>query len=315
MDKPLSKTLEVRHIIEPAREAVLYIDGRRKGLIKSLRTPWKKYNQVSMQGIEWGSIHTIAGLSGSGKTAILSMLETNLAVLNPNEEFDILSFNFEMLGKNLIARKISSSVGKSMKELYSSSSENDGLSDDDYERVVEEAKKLSTLNIYYVDTAGSVPEIISTIESFRKKQLPGRGLVVLLDHTILVKGNKGELERTILVELMTAFNEQKKIGKTAFVVLSQLNRDIERAERFTEPSLHYPKKSDLFGSDSVYQFSDIVMVTMNPEQMGYKVYGVHSLPVKNKIYWHFLKVRFGEPCIAMMENQLKYSMVIDSNNV
>jgi hypothetical protein len=42
MDKLLSKTLEVRHIIEPAREAVLYIDGRRKGLIKSLRSSKKK---------------------------------------------------------------------------------------------------------------------------------------------------------------------------------------------------------------------------------------------------------------------------------
>jgi replicative DNA helicase len=288
MEKKLY-SLPVKHIVEPARESLKYINGRRLGLITSLQTPWEKYNKVSMKGIEWQSIHTIAGMSGSGKTAILNMLETNLITLNPQEEFNILSFNFEMLAKNLITRKLSTEMELTVQELYSAS--DTIITDELYEKARLIGKELATKNIYYVDIPGTVQQIITTIENFIKGQ-PNKGLVVLLDHTILVKGERGEMERVVLVDLMTAFNELKKKYKICFVILSQLNRDIERADRFTEPSLHYPKKSDIFGGDSVYQFSDVVMVTVNPEQMGYRAYGPKSLPVKGLLYWHYLKRLF-----------------------
>ena len=64
MDKDLSKPLAWIPIVEAARESALYIDGRRKGTIKSLKTPWEKYNNVSMQGIEWNTIHSFGGMSG-----------------------------------------------------------------------------------------------------------------------------------------------------------------------------------------------------------------------------------------------------------
>ena len=305
-----SSSLPIKHIIEPARESISYIDGRRKGLIKSLKTPWKKYNQVSMQGIEWNSIHSVAGASGSGKTAFLGMLETGLAELNPNEQFDILSFTFEMLAKNIVTRKISSKLGKSTQELYSCLDEKTKLSDIDYNSAVEIAREVAKLNIYYVDIPGTVNQIVKTIEEFISSR-PDKGVVVLLDHTILVKGEKGELERIILVDLMAAFNELKKKHKICFVILSQLNRSIESAERFSEPSMHFPVKADIFGGDSVYQFSDVVTVIMNPEQMGHRAYGPRSLPVEGRLYLHILKVREGAPCIAMMQNKLKYNMILD----
>ena len=91
------KPLPWRHISKASNAALRYIDGRRKGEIKSLITPWKKFNRISMGGIEWQTITTIAGMSGSGKTAILGQLETGLKDLNQTDDFAILSFNFEML--------------------------------------------------------------------------------------------------------------------------------------------------------------------------------------------------------------------------
>jgi len=64
MEKNLSKTLPLKHIKTAANEALHYIKGRKDGNIKSLATPWEKYNQVCMGGIEWQTIHTIAGISG-----------------------------------------------------------------------------------------------------------------------------------------------------------------------------------------------------------------------------------------------------------
>ena len=67
MEKDLSKLdspLEIRSIKEVADEEIQYIDDRRHGRIQSLATPWKKYNNISMGGIEWHTIHTIGGMSG-----------------------------------------------------------------------------------------------------------------------------------------------------------------------------------------------------------------------------------------------------------
>ena len=41
-------------------------------------------------------------------------------------------------------------------------------------------------------------------------------------------------------------------------------------------------------------------------------YGVNRLPVKNKVYLHFLKVRDGgEPCILEFDNELKYGNLVE----
>jgi hypothetical protein len=307
MDKTSSK-LKVRPIVEAARESAIYIDERRKGIVSSLSTPWKKYNQVAMGGIEWGTIHTIAGMSGSGKTAIINQLETHL--VTKNSDVTVLSFNFEMLARNLVSRKFASALDLSTQELHSGIPDYN-LDDENYNRVVEAGRSIAELPIYYVEEAGTVPQVEKTIIEFLNEH---SNVVVMLDHTLLVHGNKEE--RQILVDLYTMFNKLKKatheVGKkVSFVILSQLNGDIERAERQAEPSQQFPKKKDLFGSSAAFMFSDVVMVSMNPEQMGFESYGPKHWPVAGKLYWHFLKVREGEPCVAVMANKLKYSRVED----
>ena len=130
--------------------------------------------------------------------------------------------------------------------------------------------------------------------------------------TILVQGRKGdEMERVIVVELYTMFNKLKKIIPISFIVLTQLNRGIESAIRLSEPSQQFPKKADLFASDATYQFSDVVMISVNPQQLGLESYGPAHWPVDGRLYWHFLKLREGMPCVAMMQNQLKHNTITD----
>jgi len=63
MAQQLNK-LEYRHIFEPTKEIIEYIDNRRKGIVKSLKTRWHKFNKTCMGGIEPNTISTIAGISG-----------------------------------------------------------------------------------------------------------------------------------------------------------------------------------------------------------------------------------------------------------
>ena len=304
-----SKALPWRHISQASNTALRYIDGRRKGEIKSLTTPWKKFNNISMGGIEWQTITTIAGMSGSGKTAVLGQLETGLKDLNPGEDFAILSFNFEMLSSRLVARKLSNKMKITTQQLYSAS-ENFSLNDNYYMNAVNEARKLNEYDIYYVDIPGSVKSLEATVLKFaHEMQKP---VIVMLDHTLLVKKAGGAQDRDLLYDLMAMFNGLKKLIKVSFILISQMNRNIEASERIQNPDLHYPKKQDIFGADACYMYSDIVVVTHRPEMLGIRAYGPKRWPTDGAIFWHYLKVREGEPCIALMENNLAHNQILDA---
>ena len=303
------KALPWRHISKASNAALRYIDGRRKGEIKSLITPWKKFNRISMGGIEWQTITTIAGMSGSGKTAILGQLETGLKDLNPNDDFAILSFNFEMLSSRLIGRKLSNKMKITTQQLYSAS-ETFTLNDNYYMNAVQEARKLNKYDINYVDIPGSVKSLEATILAFSKEK--DKPVIIMLDHTLLVKKAGGAQDRDLLYDLMAMFNGLKKVIRVAFILISQMNRNIEGSERVQNPDLHYPKKQDIFGADACYMYSDIVIVTHRPEMLGIRAYGPKRWPTDNAIFWHYLKVREGEPCIALMNNDLAHNQILDA---
>lgn len=308
-----TKGLKYIPIEDAINESLIYIDGRRKGLYKSLKTPWKKVNDACMGGIEWNSITTIAGMSGSGKTAIANQLETGLFDLNPEEDFEVLSFNFEMLSKKLIARKVSNKVKLTTTQLFSGT-EDYKLSDEQFDEVKKATDTLRKYKIHYVEQAGTVEQIKNTILSFaltKKAQNPNTGIVVIIDHALLVNGNIGDLERKILFDLMVLFNTLKKSLKISFIVLSQLNRDIESSDRILDPDLQFPRKKDVFGGESLYQFSDVVIVAHRPELLGINYFGPKKWPTKDAIFFFFLKIREGEPFIAIMKNNLKYNEVLD----
>jgi replicative DNA helicase len=295
-----------------ARETVLYIDKRRKGIEKSLKTRWEKFNTLCMGGIEPNAVYTVAGISGSGKSSFVNMLETDILDLNPTDDVVVLSFSFEMLSTKQVGRKISAKLKKTTSNLYSTK---DGMDDFQYNYVVNTAKGLIKYPIYYVDTPSTVDAIRDTVNHFHETIAKGKWLIIILDHTLLVNGDGGE--RSIIVDLQKYFIEAKKIGKTSIIQVSQMNRDIEKPERINNPMLHYPMRSDLSSSDSVFQGSDYVIVIHRPETLQILQYGPRGLPTRNIVYLHFLKNREGELKILQFVNKLEFNTLeepIDKKN-
>lgn len=296
-------------IAEVAEEATSYIDSRRKHLITPLKTRWKKFNRACCGGIEPNMVFTIAGISGSGKSALANMIQFDLFDINPNQDIVVLNFSLEMVGYRNVGRAIGSKLKKTTTELYSSESD---LSDDDYRNVKQAVDIFKRYQIYYIDSPCSVDYIGKTIDYFHKNIAKGRWLVVILDHVLLVDGDSGE--RSTIVNLQKLFIEKKKLKNTTIIQLSQMNRNIEAPERINNPNTHFPMRSDLSASDAMFQASDYVLILHRPEILNIQAYGVNRLPVRNKVYLHFLKVRDGEPCILAFDNDLKYGNLIETTS-
>jgi replicative DNA helicase len=295
----------IKPISVVADESAKYIKARKTHEIVALRSRWNKFNKAT-GGIEPNMVFTIAGISGSGKSSFVNTLAFDLIDCNPNQEIVILNFSFEMVGYRNIGRTISNKLRKTTSELYSAAED---LSDDDYAKVLTTVNSIKKYPIYYVDTPCSVAKMEETITYFHDTVAKGKWLIVILDHTLLVEG---DTERGTLVDLQKMFIRVKKLSFTTIIQLSQMNRNIEQPERLNNPSSHYPIRSDLSASDAIFHASDFVIVMNRPEMLNLAIYGVQRLPVKDRVYLHFLKVRDGEPCILEFKNDLRYNNLIET---
>lgn len=307
MDATSNNPIIGKSIAEVTKETLKYIDDRRKHKIVSLKTRWNKFNQVCF--FEPNMIYTIAGTSGTGKSAFVNTITNDLIDLNPTQDIVILNLSYEMLSYRNVGRLISNKIRLTTNELYSS---NEDITDTIYQQIEDTANQLSKKEIYYVDTPMTVDKIEETIKYYREHIATGdKWLIVVLDHTLLVEGDGSE--RTVLTDLQKMFIRVKKLYKTCIIQISQMNRNIETPERINNPVTHYPMRSDLAASDAIFQASDYVMALNRPEILSLQYYGVNRLPVKNKVYLHLLKVREGEPCIIPFENELKYGNLVEIN--
>ncbi len=314
MEQNLPKPLSTKHIGEATTEILNYMEDRRKGFKYSLRTRWKKFNYTCMGGIEPNTIMSIGGISGSGKSSFVNTLETDLIDLNPSQEIIVLSFNWEMLASRQVGRKLSYKLKKTTTQLYSAIDE-EAVGDDDMNIVRRTAVELAKYPIYYCETPGSVEDVYNTISYFQQTIAQNKWLVVILDHTLLTKSRGGESERETLSSLQKVFMTLKKIGRTSIIQLTQMNRNIESAERHNNPTMHFPQRQDIFGSDSIYHASDYVIVIHRPELLNIEHYGPNKWPVENMIYLHVLKNREGELRVLQFINNLKYNSIEEPDAV
>lgn len=315
--------LPISHISKAVNTAIKYIEGRRSGHIKSLQTSFKKLNSALLDGIEWNKIFTIGGMSGSGKSILCEQLKRDILKLNRHENIKVLSFEYEMPSYEQVSRNISGHLDISVRDLYSAESL---LSDEDLKRAKSISNSISNEQIYNVDEVGDVEDMIETILAFvdnNEDIKQGKtGLVVTVDHVLLTKGKQGQTEREILAYLYRSLIAlRKKLVsegiKVLFLLLSQLNREIESLDRKMNPEHHYPTRNDLFGSNDIFMGSDYVLVIHKPYILNLQTYGIKKYPVVNiqtgnpYIYFHILKNRTGEPVILLMEDNFKHSKIID----
>jgi hypothetical protein len=314
------KSVSQAKIIEDTKK---YIDDRRKGLIPSLKTKFKNFNERTMNGIELNTILNISAMSGCGKSLIAKEIRNSIHRLNKNLKFKHYCFNFELLAIHQIGRTITADKHISLRKLYSV---DESLQDVQYEEIVKYADMLAKMPITYFESAGTPQLILDTIKYHYERdcQKDNHCMIVEIDHVLLMRdesslGDKAKIDALMLglIDLKKQISESG--GYCVFIVLSQLNREIKSNDRKFTSEGHFPLTSDIMASSFIEQASDYIIVNHIPAKLNLAEYGEGKYPTiyyqetksgaikKQFNYMHLLKNRSGVPDLVFpMYNNFEY---------
>lgn len=315
----LKKKVKWQNQKQAYKDALVYIDGRRKGKIRSLQTPWPKVNDAGVDGIEWNSTVIIGGRPGTGKTTIKSQIVREVFDLNPGENIRVLEFQFEMMARVQAVREFSNVTGLSYKDVCSAGRDPKTkklipLSDAALAQCYAHAKKKVEDPIDIVETPLTTHEFKKTIREYMetyvtKEQVTDEAgnvrtkktyqkTIITLDHSYLVKKAKDEGNKTdMLYNLGEACTQLKREYPIIFIILSQLKRETDRPERNEDGKYgNYILESDILGGDALTQHGDMIIGVNRPAKRYIKFYGPDRYIIEGDdvLVWHFIKCRNGD---------------------
>lgn len=293
------------------QDALNYMKGRQQGVITSVRTPWSKMNAATTDGFEWHSMIVIGGRPGAGKTLIKDQFIREAFVLNPASNMRVLEFSLEMVGRVSAMRSMTNHLGMSYNRLCSVG---DKITDEDLKKAyafsqeqvkrpidiveeletVEEFEKIIKLYMEHNSTKVQVKDETGKI-SFQTQYTK---TIVTLDHSLLInEKNKSDM----LYNLGATITRLKRRYPIIFIILSQLNRNIDHPDRNEDGKYgNYILESDIFGADALLQHADFVLGLNRPGKAKIRFYGPERYIIDSEtlLVMHFLKARNGTTGLA-----------------
>ena len=289
------------------RKALLKMKARRSGELKSLKSSWPKFNDAFCDGLEWRTITVVGARPGTGKTLFMEQLISDIIQENQDHKFRVLKFQFEMLDETNGIRKLSLNTGADYNTLMS---KGEPVDKDLYLRCVqyyEDSSRNDIIDVVYDPC--TVDEMCATIHYYMEAHKDEAGnytnALVTIDHSALFKVGKGQKDKfEVLYALGEAMTYMKKHYPVAFLILSQLNRNIDNPDRSKDGDYgNYVLDSDLFGADALLQHADVVLGINKPSIRKIRQYGPERFIISDEdtLVFHFLKSRNGTTRISFFK--------------
>jgi len=158
-------------------------------------------------------------------------------------------------------------------------------------------------------------KIVIDVNGIEKTVTQYKNVIITLDHSLLVKKEKGQTVNDMLFELGEAITELKRLYPIAWVILSQLNRSIDHPDRNEDGKYgNYILDSDIFGADALLQHADTVIGLNRPAKQKIRFYGPERYIIESlrTLVMHFVKCRNGEGGLAFFDAAFESMSVNDA---
>jgi replicative DNA helicase len=306
---------------EHYKDALIYMKGKQQGLIPSYKTPWPKFNNATLNGLEFNTITVIGARPASGKTLLVDQIVREGFKLNPGLSLRVLQFQLEMFGRTSKLREFSSVTKETYRYLCSAEEEDVVVSDAIIKLCHTYSKEASKYPIDIIDESVTVLQFKKEIIEYMNKHavtdqdgvIKFVNTVVTLDHSVLIKKAADESSKQeTLANLGEACTDLKKKFPIAFILLTQLNRDTDRPERNENGKYgNYILESDIYGGDGLVQHADIVIGLNRPAKRFIKYYGPDRFIIEddNTLVLHWIKSRNGEVGMSFFKAEFHNMMI------
>jgi replicative DNA helicase len=306
-------------------KALAKMAARSRGDIKSLRSAWPKFNDAFCDGLEWRTITVVGARPGTGKTLFMEQLISDIIEMNRDQRFRILKFQMEMVDETSGIRKFSLNTGADYNTLMSKGKKIDKALYAKCQDYYDNTAHKDIIDVVY--DACTVDEMCATIhyqmqkhskltvdaDSNQKREYTN--MLVAIDHSALFKNGKGQKDKfEMLGALGEALTMLKKKYPVAFVVLSQLNRNIDDPKRALDGDYgNYVLDSDIYGSDALLQHADVVLGINKPSLRKIRQYGPDRYIINDEdiLVFHFLKSRNGTTRISFFKLDREQMRIVE----
>lgn len=231
-----------------------------EGAIKSITSPdhsvatktgFSNLDRHIGGGLHPGDLVIVAGRPGMGKTAFLLNLLINIA--RKDNAAPCAMFSLEMPLLQLATRVLCTEASLKMSDVRSGNITPDGWSN-----LTDAATNLSNVRLWIDDSSGiSIQELRSKIRHIkrraRKDGIDKQLCVVGIDYLQLMRGEKSQNREQEVSGITRALKALAKEENVCIVVLSQLNREVEKQ------SGRRPQLKDLRESGAIEQDADMVL--------------------------------------------------------
>ena len=242
----------MKEIKETIYNSVKRMKDAPPGHLIGMSTGFERLDKV-LGGLVEGTLVTIGGRTGMGKTAFAFNLLRNLSIEKIISTLYISLESTEQLCTNML---IACTLNIKYRGLLSSQ-----LVVEEWEKIDKELSRIANAPVY-LDTKSTytIDDICKTVEeSVQEHQVK----IVFIDYLQLIFAKTGFTENRYL-ELNYITRRLKALAKEfniTIVLLSQLNRNAEDEKRFE----HRPVLTDLRDSGTICDDSDVVCFVHRPE--------------------------------------------------
>lgn len=294
---------------QAVNRAIKRIKDYHSGAISPMPTRFLGLNNLLGGGFYLQENYLIAGISGTGKTSLMAIIREDLSKITIDGQLPIvLMFYFESSPEIDVIKTAQSVLHETYSELHSI-----GRVFSEQELLAIESALNSTFrkNVLYVEEACTPMQAFDFIKIVAAKY-PKRPIVALHDHTGLYSPTDREDEFDVIKNISAAAIAHKKSLPLTNIFFAQLNSNIEDPKRIANPSMHIPTRSDIYGSKSIFNAMEGVIVLHAPEKLNMPYYTVNNLPTLNRIYAHQIKGRYtGTGYIEFDSVNLKHNILTE----